>query len=31
MVGGGEDTKKRERRGGTRIGTDGKIPRDEES
>jgi len=31
MVGGGEDTKKRERRDGTRIGTDEKIPRDEES
>jgi len=31
MVGGKEDMKGKERRGGTRIGIDGKIPRDEES
>jgi len=31
MVGGKEDMKKRGRRDGTRIGTNGKIPRDEES
>jgi len=31
MVGGKEDIKGKERRGGTRIGIDGKIPRDEES
>jgi len=30
-VGGEEDMKGKERRGGTRIGIDGKIPRDEES
>jgi len=31
MDGGGKDMKKKERRDGTRIGIDGKIPRDEES
>jgi len=31
MVGREEDTKKREKRDGTRIGIDGKIPRDEET
>jgi len=31
MVGGEEDMKGKERRGGTRIGVDGKIPQDEES
>jgi len=31
MVGGGKDIKKKERRGRTRIGIDGKIPRDKES
>jgi len=31
MVGEGEDMKGKERKGGTRIGVDGKIPRDEES
>jgi len=31
IVGGKEDMKGKERRGGTRIGVDGKIPRDEES
>jgi len=31
MVGGGKDIRKKKRRGGTRIGIDGKIPWDEES
>jgi len=31
MVGGEEDIKEKERRDGTRIGVDGKIPQDEES
>jgi len=31
MVGGGKDMKKKKRRGGTRIGINGKIPRDKES
>ena len=31
MVGGEEDMKEKERRDGTRIGVDGKIPQDEES
>jgi len=31
MDGGGKDMKKKERRDGTRIGIDGKIPQDEES
>ena len=31
MVGGEKDMKGKERRGGTRIGIDGKIPWDEES
>jgi len=31
MGGAKGDTKKRERKDGTRIGTDGKIPRNEES
>jgi len=31
MVGGKEDMKGKERRDGTRIGINGKIPRDEES
>jgi len=30
-VGGGKDMKKKERRGGKRIGIDGKIPQDKES
>jgi len=31
MIGEGKDMRKKERRGGTRIRIDGKIPRDEES
>jgi len=31
MVGGEKDIKEKERRGGTRIGIDEKIPQDEES
>jgi len=31
MVGGKEDTKERGKRNGTKIGIDGKIPRDEET
>ena len=31
MDGGGKDMKGKERRDGTKIGIDGKIPRDEES
>jgi len=31
MGGGKKDIKKKEKRDGTRIGIDGKIPRDEES
>jgi len=31
MDGGEKDMKRKERRDGTRIGIDGKIPRDEES
>jgi len=31
MVGGEEDIKEREKRDGTKIGIDGKIPQDEET
>jgi len=31
MDGGGKDMKEKERRDGTKIGINGKIPRDEES
>jgi len=31
MVGGEEDTKEREKRDGTKIGIDGKIPQNEET